>query len=299
MGMKEDHFKFTPLHVATGTEKGHEGIVQLLLNAFSEDKNDKLIEYVMKADYKKNTALHYASSQIVQLLLNTFRKEEKDKLIEYVMKENNKKETALNLACLQQNEKIVNSLLHVFGKQNKDKLIQYVMKENEFYNETVLYIASGKVREEIVKVLKTFSEFKKEKDILIECLMKEEDNRIINRLLKTFSEEEKDKFIEFVMKEDKKKRTFLHFATNKAKKNLNLDKKQTILHFASHEGHKEIIKLLLNIFGEEEKDKLIEYVMKEDYKKYTALHFASHEGHEEIVSLLLNQFYEEKKEKIN
>merc|ERR1712034_146727 len=175
MGMKEDHFKFTPLHVATGTEKGHEGIVQLLLNAFSEDKNDKLIEYVMKADYKKNTALHYASSQIVQLLLNTFRKEEKDKLIEYVMKENNKKETALNLACLQQNEKIVNSLLHVFGKQNKDKLIQYVINENE-KKERALHIASGKAREEIVKVLTTFSEFEQEKDILIECLMKKESN---------------------------------------------------------------------------------------------------------------------------
>ena len=32
---------------------GHEGIVKLLLNAFSEEKQDKLIEYVMKEDENK------------------------------------------------------------------------------------------------------------------------------------------------------------------------------------------------------------------------------------------------------
>merc|ERR1712034_220280 len=143
----------------------------------------------------------------------------------------------------------------------------------------------------------TFSEFEQEKDILIECLMKKESNRIINQFLKTsVSEEEKDKLIEFVMQEDKKKHTFLHAVSVKGKEEVvKLDKNSTILHFASHEGHEEIVKLLLNTFGEEEKDKLIEYVMQEDYKKYTALHNASKQGYEGIVKLLLNAFSEEEK----
>ena len=63
-----------------------------MLNVFSEEKQDKLIEYVMKENYDKNTALHYAArnrhEEIVKLLLNAFSEEKQDKLIEYVMKEN-------------------------------------------------------------------------------------------------------------------------------------------------------------------------------------------------------------------
>merc|ERR1712034_285231 len=47
-------------------------------------------------------------------------------------------------------------------------------------------------------------------------------------------------------------------------------------------------------FGEEEKEKLIEYVMKEDDDNYTALHYASVDGHEEIIFLLLNTFGQKK-----
>merc|ERR1712034_221933 len=69
------------------------------------------------------------------------------------------------------------------------------------------------------------------------------------------------------------------------------DKKFTALHMASKKGHEEIVKLLLNTFNaEDEKDKLIEYVMKEDNINHTALHFASFMGHEEIVKLLLKTF---------
>ena len=64
-------------------------------------------------------------------------------------------------------------------------------------------------------------------------------------------------------------------------------------------GHEGIVKLLLNAFGEEQKDKLIEYVMKEDDQKYTALHDAAYNGHEGIVKLLLNAFNEEEKDNIN
>merc|ERR1712034_128146 len=43
-------------------------------------------------------------------------------------------------------------------------------------------------------------------------------------------------------------------------------------------------------FSEKEKEKLIEYVMKEDQNKYTALHYAASNRAEETVNLLLNVF---------
>merc|ERR1712034_113578 len=57
---------------------------------------------------------------------------------------------------------------------------------------------------------------------------------------------------------------------------------------ASHAGNKTIIKSLLNTFNENEKDKSIEYVGKENDDKKTALHFASNARHEDIVKLLGN-----------
>ena len=51
--------KYTALQIAAQEE--HEGIVKLLLDAFSEEKQDKLIEYVMKENENKYTALHYAA----------------------------------------------------------------------------------------------------------------------------------------------------------------------------------------------------------------------------------------------
>merc|ERR1712034_75807 len=58
-------------------------------------------------------------------------------------------------------------------------------------------------------------------------------------------------------------------------------------------GHEQIVKLLLNIFGKEEKEKLFEYLLKENKNKNTALHNASKNGHVEIVKLLLNPFSQE------
>jgi ankyrin repeat protein len=72
--------------------------------------------------------------------------------------------------------------------------------------------------------------------------------------------------------------------------------KFTALHLASFKGHEEIVKLLLNTFYGEERDKLIEYVVKKEaYKNRTALHLASLGGHVRIVELLLNTFMKKKK----
>ena len=43
--------------------------------------------------------------------------------------------------------------------------------------------------------------------------------------------------------------------------------KKIQLYNAAYNGHEGIVKLLLDQFSEKEKGKLIEYVMKEDYKK--------------------------------
>jgi len=85
-------------------------------------KKDKLIEYVMKADETKWTALHQASSKehegIVKFLLNAFNEEKKDELIEYVMKGDDEKMTALYHASNKGHEGIVKLLLNAFNKIN-------------------------------------------------------------------------------------------------------------------------------------------------------------------------------------
>jgi len=92
-------------------------------------------------------------------------------------------------------------------------------------------------------------------------------------LLDAFSED-KDKLIDYVMKGD--------------------ERKFTVLHYAARVGGEGIVKLLLDVFSEEEKqDKLIKYVMKENKDNITALHIAASYGHEAIVKLLLNVFGKE------
>jgi ankyrin repeat protein len=54
----------------------------------------------------------------------------------------------------------------------------------------------------------------------------------------------------------------------------------------------------LKTFSKEEKDKLMEYIIKEDNFTLTALHIASLNGHENMVQLVLTTFSEEEKEKL-
>lgn len=46
----------------------------------------------------------------------------------------------------------------------------------------------------------------------------------------------------------------------------------------------------MNVFGKEEKEKLIEFLMQGDISKCTALHRAAQTGHEGIVNSLLKVF---------
>merc|ERR1711925_11579 len=64
--------------------------------------------------------------------------------------------------------------------------------------------------------------------------------------------------------------------------------KETALHLVSQKKNKAIIELLLNVFGEEQKENLIKFVMKEDFNKNTALHIALENEDYEIAKLLLN-----------
>jgi len=63
-----------------------------------------------------------------------------------------------------------------------------------------------------------------------------------------------------------------------------------VLYYAACNGQEGIVKLLLNAFGKEKQDKLIECVMNENKRKYTALHYAASNRAEETVNLLLNVF---------
>ena len=111
------------------------------------------------------------------------------------------------------------------------------------------------------------------------------DEERINALIAL---EENSKLIEFLM----------HGHTQSLHTNETDVKKNTALYMASFNGYVEIVTLLLNIFSEE-KEKLIEYVMKEDDDmNVTALHLASLAGYEGIVKLLLNIFNEKENNKL-
>merc|ERR1711925_30962 len=138
--------------------------------------------------------------------------------------------------------------------------------------------------EEIVKLLlNKFGEIPKDKENLIDFVMKENENKntvlhlasseaqkeIVKNLLKAFGTDKTDnkKLIEFVMKEN--------------------EFKQTALHYASRKGDEEIINSLLNIFDKKEGvEKLIEFLMKKNMNNETCLHYAANNKHENIVKLL-------------
>jgi ankyrin repeat protein len=270
-------------------KKGNEKIVKLILNVFvGEVEKKKLIEYLMKENNKKNTALYVATKKghekIVQLVLNVFvGVDEKDKLIEYLMKENNKKNTVLHIASKHGHEKIVKLFLNAFSELNeKKKLIEFVRQENKSY-ETALHLATSYGNKKIIdSLLNVFCEGEKKK--MIKFVMKENEYKetalhIASRigqeeieilLLNLFSEYgfENEKLIEYVMKENKYKNTVLHLTSNT-----------------------EIVEFILNIFStEDQKQILIEYIMIENVDKNTALHTAAQRGDEGIVTLLLNVF---------
>jgi len=253
--MKKNDNKYLGLHHAS--EDGQDDIVKLLLETFNEDEKDKFVNYVMKQIKEKSTitVLHRCSfkghEEIVKLLLDTFNeKNKKDQCIEYLMsemnipKENYDKWTALHIASFHGHEEIVKLLLNAFNLDKKDQLIEDVMsgmKEENYDTWTILHRALAKGHERNLRL---------------------------------------DQCIEYVMKEDSKNCTALHYSSNKR----------------NGEG---IVKLLLDIFHEEKKDELIEYVMKINYKKYTALHYASKRGNERIIKLLLDAFnHEDKKDEL-
>jgi len=98
---------------------------------------------------------------------------------------------------------------------------------------------------------------------------------VLNELCKLKSE----KLIQFLMKEE------------------GDWQKMTALLYAADKGHVKIVKLLLDVFIEE-KDKLIQFVMKENENNVTALLLATKYGYEEIVKLLLDIFGENEQDKL-
>merc|ERR1711925_69411 len=130
-------YKIWTEKLSTAVAEGDEERAQLLLNAFSEEKNVKMIEYLMEK-HKNHKPLHDTSQQayeqIIRLLLDEFNEDEekkfcyhldKEKLIDYVDeetytyyldKENLKDKTTLYLASQLGYKIIVKLLLKAFEK---------------------------------------------------------------------------------------------------------------------------------------------------------------------------------------
>lgn len=65
------------------------------------------------------------------------------------------------------------------------------------------------------------------------------------------------------------------------------DDEKTALHFDFENGNKEIIELMLNVFGENKKKELLKIVMKNNF---TALHSAAKKGNPEKYSFFFSIF---------
>jgi len=207
--------------------------VENVFEILHEDESQYIIEWLMK---ENNTALHIAlkkgNEEIVQILLNAFIEDKNENLIEYLMKKNQEKETTLHLASKNGNVKNVELLFNVFGKREIDKeLTKNLMKQNKFNEDTI-------------------------ERLNIKFLLDSYKNKLNNKL------------IEYVMQEN--------------------NSKDTALHLVSRQNNKEIVQLILNIFGEEEKESLIKCVMKGNIHEDTALHIALQAENDEIAKLLLN-----------
>jgi ankyrin repeat protein len=115
----------------------------------------------------------------------------------------------------------------------------------------------------------------------------------VELVLNRFRIEAKEKMIEYLMKEDLNKSTFLHFATENrleviVKLLLNaFDKKEKTM-------HKNIVSFLIGT----EKQKLIEYTMKKNENNETCLHIAAKNGDIEIIKSLFDVFGKGENEKM-
>jgi len=127
--LNENHQNISSLYHAS--KRGRKDTVKSLL----EEEKENLIEFVMKRNIGKFTALHLASKdgheEIVKLLLNVFGEKEKEKLIQYVLIKNILNETALNYALANEHKTVVKLLLNVFGKEDEKILLsQNLVIEN-------------------------------------------------------------------------------------------------------------------------------------------------------------------------
>ena len=132
--MKQNQHKETALQLAS--QKGDQQIVIMLLNVFSEDQNEKLIEFVMRENVFQETVLHHGCQkgyeEIVKLFLNVFSYEN-EQLIEYVMKENQQQKNALNYASENGHEKIVTLLSQKLANAENKKILCDLQKITQMF----------------------------------------------------------------------------------------------------------------------------------------------------------------------
>jgi len=146
------------------------------------------------------------------------------------------------------------------------------------------------------------------------------NEKLVKSVLKEFNEEEQEKLIEFVIDifsriQYSRIYHFFRFLEIIKKNQPSIEEKITSLHNAVEQKNEEFVNSVLNEFNEEEKGKLIEFLMQQQdpyayeetdlrvgsingHKKETALHIASYNGSEQIVNSLLNIFDKEDKTKI-
>jgi len=214
-----------------------------------------------------------------------------EKAIKGFMAENIRKTKALDSSSKTQDEKIIQWLLNVFGEDKIEQLIEhhkmtglYDTEDRKTFNGTTFVLQYS--YEE--KLLRQFNDRVK----ACEYIPLNEQHE----LLQICKQEQKRIILDVTKGEKLKYTAFKKIINSILKTFLNQETKELLIE--ENKNNKKIIKVLLNGFDyEENKEKLMGYVMKETIFHKTAIHYALDNEDGQLLCLLLKAFNADKRGK--
>ncbi|MGI2257623.1 ankyrin repeat domain-containing protein [Candidatus Cardinium hertigii] len=271
----QDNYGNTALHIAI--KNGDIASVAALLEPFKKDSEE--LKKLLEMQYNHgNTILHTAAekkNEIINPLLKTFEND-RIKLRKLLEIQNNHGNTALHIAIKNRNTAFLDDSLEPF-KKDSEELKKLLEIQNENGN-TILHTAAENNDKIINSLVKTFENDRKTLRKLLE-IQNENENTALHIAIKNRNTAFLADLLEPFKKNPEELKKLLEIQNNHG---------NTILHTAA-ENNDKIINSLVKTFENDRKTlrKLLE--IKEN-NGYTALHIAVCRGNSDIVASLVKPF---------